>query len=81
MDEIMIHERLATLETGQEYTNKTLDEVRAIVAMHASVNCDGSCDVAKKVEQCTTSLSTYKRMTWASMVVILSAGLKSLFLP
>jgi hypothetical protein len=81
MNEIMIHERLAQLETGQLYTNKTLDEVRAILAAHASVNCDGSCDVAKKVDKCTTSLSTYKRITWASLVVILSAGLKSLFIP
>ncbi len=76
---IEIHERLATLEAGQLYTNETLREVKTLLTSHTSGSCDGSCDVGKKVVICEDSLKTYKRLTWASLMIIIAAGIKSIF--
>jgi hypothetical protein len=79
IDQIEIHERLATLEAGQLFTNQTLKEVKGILEKHQSAACDGSCEVGKDVLACQTSLKTYKRLTWVGLVAIMAAGLKSLF--
>lgn len=78
-DTVEIHERLAVLETGQVYTNKRLDEVCELLKEHSSAACDGSCPTAKQVVTIETSLKTYRRLTWASLVMLIAAGLRSLY--
>lgn len=78
-DTIAIHERLATLEAGQDYTNKTLDEVKTMLRSHTSGACDGACDVGKQIAPLKSAVTTYKRLTWTSLVIIIAAGVKSLF--
>lgn len=79
--DIAVHERLASLETGQLYTNKTLDEVKTLLAAHTSGQCDGACGTGKQLANLQGSMKTYKKLTWASLTVIVGAGLKSLFYP
>jgi len=76
---IDIHERLATLEAGQLYTNKSLDELKGMLEKHASADCDGNCTIGREMRDCTTSLKTYKRLTWISLCGIIAAGLRAMF--
>lgn len=74
-----IHERLATLEAGQLYTNATLKEVKDMLKDHTTQSCAGNCDVGQQVTTIQSSLKTYKRITWFSLAAIVTAGFKSMF--
>ena len=78
MNEIQIHERLATLEAGQAYGNARIDALFTLMTEHTKEACSGSCDTAKEVVAMKATVGTYKKWTWTTFATVCIGGLVSL---
>lgn len=75
--ELTTEHRLSVIETDIKYLAKGQDELIQMVKAMRDAKCDGNCDVGKEVAAIKSSLGTYKKWTWASFLLIITAGIKS----
>ena len=78
MPELTTEHRLSVIETDIKYLTKGQDELISLVKKIRDTKCDGSCEVGDKVKALDTNVKTYKKWTWATMVLLIGAVVNSL---